>query len=127
MIHLDTSALIGALTGRRVALPTLRRLVADEERLGLCSMVLYEWSRGPRSDDELRDQERLVPATTAVPFGPVEARVAVEIYLHLSRPRPRAADIAIAACAITQGAALWTLNPADFRDIPGLELARYSR
>jgi predicted nucleic acid-binding protein len=123
MIHLDTSALIAALTGDRVALPTLRRLVTDEVRLGVCSIVLYEWWRGPRADDELADQERLVPSSAAVPFGPAEAQVAAEIYLQLSRPRPRAADIAIAACAITQGAALWTLNPADFRDIPGLELA----
>jgi len=32
-------------------------------------------------------------------------------------------DLAIAACALTHEAALWTLNPEDFRDIPGLRLA----
>jgi predicted nucleic acid-binding protein len=32
-------------------------------------------------------------------------------------------DIAVAACAIVNGAALWTLNPSDFRGIPGLALA----
>jgi predicted nucleic acid-binding protein len=31
-------------------------------------------------------------------------------------------DIAITASAIEQGARLWSLNPADFRDIPGLQL-----
>jgi predicted nucleic acid-binding protein len=31
-------------------------------------------------------------------------------------------DIAIAACAIEQRARLWTLNPEEFRDLPGLEL-----
>jgi predicted nucleic acid-binding protein len=31
-------------------------------------------------------------------------------------------DLAIAACAIVHGAALWTLNPQDFKDVPGLEL-----
>jgi predicted nucleic acid-binding protein len=31
-------------------------------------------------------------------------------------------DIAIAACALERGARLWTLNPDDFRDLPGLEL-----
>jgi predicted nucleic acid-binding protein len=31
-------------------------------------------------------------------------------------------NIAIAACAIEHGAHLWTLNPADFRDLPGVEL-----
>jgi predicted nucleic acid-binding protein len=31
-------------------------------------------------------------------------------------------DLAIAASALTHGARLWTLNAADFRDIPDLEL-----
>jgi predicted nucleic acid-binding protein len=31
-------------------------------------------------------------------------------------------DIAIAACALAHNAALWTLNPADFKDIPDLQL-----
>jgi predicted nucleic acid-binding protein len=31
-------------------------------------------------------------------------------------------DLAIAACALANGAAFWTLNRADFRDIAGLRL-----
>jgi predicted nucleic acid-binding protein len=31
-------------------------------------------------------------------------------------------DIAIAACALVHGGALWTLNRDDFRDIPDLKL-----
>ena len=31
-------------------------------------------------------------------------------------------DLAIAACAIEWGAALWTLNRSDFDDVPGLTL-----
>lgn len=31
-------------------------------------------------------------------------------------------DIAIAACALEHGAHVWTLNPDDFRDMPGLKL-----
>jgi hypothetical protein len=31
-------------------------------------------------------------------------------------------NIAVAACVITHGASLWTLNPADFKDIPNLKL-----
>jgi predicted nucleic acid-binding protein len=38
--------------------------------------------------------------------------------------RPTGCEIAIAigACAIAAGAGLWTLNQADFRDIPDLRL-----
>jgi predicted nucleic acid-binding protein len=122
MIHLDTSALIGALSGQRPEVSMLRRLVADGERLGVSTIVLYEWWRGPRTDNELDIQETLVPARSACAFGVAEAALAAEMYRRLNRPRNRAIDLAIAACAISQHAALWTLNPRDFSDIPDLEL-----
>jgi predicted nucleic acid-binding protein len=31
-------------------------------------------------------------------------------------------DLAIAACAVEHNASLWTLNPADFKDVPALIL-----
>jgi|SRR4051812_48379186 predicted nucleic acid-binding protein len=124
MILVDTSALITALTGERAEAPTLRGFIADGMRIGVATMVLYEWWRGPRTRQELDDQETLLPSAAAFPFGVREAVLAAELYGRLKRPRQREIDIAIAACAIVQGAALWTLNPAHFRDIPGLELAR---
>jgi predicted nucleic acid-binding protein len=123
MIHLDTSALVASLTGPRMAVPVLRSFISDGFRLGVSTIVLYEWWRGPRRDDELRDQEALLPRSAAFAFGLEEAMVASELYRQLRRPRHREIDLAIAACAIVQGAALWTLNPPDFRDIPGLTLA----
>jgi predicted nucleic acid-binding protein len=63
----------------------------------------------------------LPPAVTFA-FGLHEAGVAAELYRRVKRPRQRGIDLAIAACAIAHGAALWTLNPQDFRDIPDLEL-----
>jgi predicted nucleic acid-binding protein len=123
MIHLDTSALITALSGPRTAAPTLRGFIADGFRLGVSTIVLYEWWGGPRTREELAFQEALLPVSSACAFGAREAAIAAELYRQVNRPRPRTVDIAIAACAMTQGAALWTLNPADFRDIPGLELA----
>jgi len=122
VIHLDTSALVAALTGPRPAAPVLRDWIRDGERLGLSSLVLYEWWRGPRTPEELRDQETLLPTAAAVPFRTREAEIAAAIYRRLKRPRHREVDIVIAACAIANGAALWTLNPRDFRDIPGLEI-----
>jgi predicted nucleic acid-binding protein len=124
MIHLDTSAIVAALSGPRTAAPALRVLVADGLRLGVCTIVLYEWWRGPRTREQLTIQEELLPAASAFPFGAREAEVAADLYRRLKRARQREIDIAIAACAIAQGAALWTLNPGDFDDIPGLELAR---
>ena len=48
--------------------------------------------------------------------------MAADVYRKVTRPRGRELDIAIAACALTQGASLWTLNHDDFHDIPGLDL-----
>lgn len=122
MIHLDASALIAALTGPRTEARVLRQFVADGERIGISSIVLFEWWRGPRTKGELEVQEALLPSRTAAPFATAEAALAAEIYVRLGRPRRREIDIAVGACAIVQGAALWTLNPRDFADIPGLEL-----
>ena len=43
-------------------------------------------------------------------------------YTKVQRARKRELDIAIAACALVHGGALWTLNRDDFRDIPDLRL-----
>ena len=122
MIHVDTSALIASLTGARTAALTLRGFISDGVRLGISTPVLYEWLRGPRQPQELAAQEMLVPRSATFAFGPEEAALAAALYRRMTRSRHREVDIAIAACAIANGAALWTLNPRDFSDIPGLTL-----
>lgn len=122
MVHIDTSALIDAITGPRRSLQTLIQLIEQGHRLTLSSLVLYEWLRGPRSRDELAIQEELFPADSVAPFGPVEAATAARLYQQLPRARGREIDLAVAACAIVNDASIWTLNPEDFRDIPGLRL-----
>ena len=121
-MHLDTSALIDALTGPRRALPRLTAIVEDGHRIALSSLVLFEWLCGPRVRAELAAQESLLPRDATVPFSSAEADLAASLYTKLARPRGRETDLAIAACALLQGAALWTLNPQDFRDVPGLRL-----
>ena len=122
MIHLDTSVLIDALTGPRRSLPTLRAVVADGIRPGVSSLALYEWRRGPRIDEELALEVVLLGPNAVTDFGEMEARVAADLYRQVRRPRGRELDIAIAACALTVDARLWTLNHDDFHDIPGLHL-----
>jgi predicted nucleic acid-binding protein len=121
-IHLDTSVLVDALTGTRRSLPALERAIAAGHVIGIAALALYEWYRGPRSAEELADQESLLPASEARAFGPAEAARAAEVYQTARRARGRDMDIAIAACAIEQRARLWTLNPEDFRDLPGVVL-----
>lgn len=122
IVHLDTSALVDALTGPRRSLDELIGLTDQGHRLMLSTIVLYEWLRGPRTRAELAAQEDLFPAEAAVAFGAAEAAVAAALYKQLTRARGREIDLAIAACALTNNGAVWTLNRNDFRDIPGVRL-----
>jgi predicted nucleic acid-binding protein len=122
LILLDTSALIDSLTGPRRSERALRRAIEAGERILIPTLVLYEWLRGPRKPQELAAQEALFPRETSVSFGSSEAAVAAALYSKVPRPRGRELDLAIAACALTHDARLWTLNADDFADVPGLEV-----
>jgi predicted nucleic acid-binding protein len=123
LILLDTSVLVGSFTGQQVSAPKLTQLIEHGERLLIPTLVIYEWLRGPRIAEELELQDRLFPAEATIDFGVQEAAVAAKLYRQVRKARDREIDIAIAACAITHEAALWTLNRDDFKDIPGLDLA----
>lgn len=122
MIVLDTSVLIEALGAGGSMRKDFRHAIASGHRMAVPALVLYEWLRGPRLEAELALQEAVLPAADALPFGPDEARSAAELYRKLPRARGREIDLAIAACALSWDASLWTLNPDDFADIPGLRL-----
>ena len=122
MTLLDTSVLVDAFGWGGRSATRLRAAINDGERLALCTLVVYEWLRGPRRPEELLAQEALLPAADAWPFGGDEALLAAELYRRLSHPRHRQIDLAIAACAVVRNARFWTLNPHDFDDVPGLTL-----
>jgi predicted nucleic acid-binding protein len=123
LIFLDTSVLVDGFGGETHTRRCLRAALARGEVIQLPSLVLYEWWRGPRSSEDLEAQERLFPSERALPFGPQEAETAAHLYASLPRARGREVDLAIAACAITWNAELWTLNLGDFGDIPGLRVS----
>lgn len=122
IVHIDTSALVDALTGPRRSLAHLRSLVAEGHPIAISSLVYFEWKRGPRTIAELAAQEALLPGESVVPFDTHAAALAADLYRNATKPRGREIDLAIAACALGHGAALWTLNAADFEDVPGLTL-----
>jgi len=122
VIVLDTSVLVDGLSRLARGSGPLRAVLDRGDRMLVPTLVLYDWLRGPRIPEEIAMQETLFPSVTAIPFGPEEAAFAAEIYRSVRNPRHRDVDLAIAACAITWGAELWTLNSRDFDDIPGLRL-----
>jgi predicted nucleic acid-binding protein len=122
MIVVDTSVLVDSLTGEGRSAAKLRAFIADGERLVVPALVLYEWWRGPRREQELAAQEALFPREVSLPFGTAEAATASSLYGRVSRARGREVDLAVAAHALVQDAALWTLNRKDFADIPDLRL-----
>ncbi len=122
MIVLDTSVLVDGLAGQGGSAELLRQVIAQGERTLVPTLVLYEWFRGPRRIEELAAQEALFPRESAIPFGTEEAASAAELYRRVRRPRGREVDLAIAACALTRDAPLWTLNVGDFEDIDDLRL-----
>lgn len=127
MIHLDTSVLIDTFVppGRRLL--EVERAIADGEPLACSTIALFEWLRGPRTAAQLLVQSRLLPAAALVAFGEAEAQMAAGLYRKVSRPRGREIDLMIAASAMVHDARLWTLNPADFKDIPNLTLYAHER
>ena len=122
MIVLDTSVLIEALGAGGSLREEFRDAIASGHRMVVPALVLYEWLRGPRLEAELAVQEAVLPSSDALPFGHTEANAAAELHRRLPRARGREIDLAIAACALSWDAALWTLNPSDFADVPGLRL-----
>lgn len=122
MILLDTSVLVEGLGAGGTMRNALRNAIAARERMALPTLVLYEWLRGPRVPEEVEAQEALFPSSTCLPFGPDETALAADLYGTVSRPRGRELDLAVAAIALVWDATLWTLNPSDFSDIPGLRL-----
>ncbi len=119
-VHLDTDFLVYALG---VAGPERQRLlqVAESGRvIELSAVAWYEFSRGPRTPEQLATARAFFAADGIVPFSEQIASSAAEVFRQLGSPRRRAADIAIGVTAALRSATLLSRNARDFAGIPGL-------
>jgi predicted nucleic acid-binding protein len=122
LVHLDTGFLVYALSVRGPERKKLDELARSEAQIEICAVAWYEFSRGPRTPEQLAVARSLFGSDGIVPFSEELAGRAAEVFRSLGSPRKRAADIAIGVTAAAAGAALLTRNAKDFARIPGLEL-----
>jgi predicted nucleic acid-binding protein len=112
VIHLDTSFLIGA--GRRGTREErhLRRWLSAEQVVRMSAIAWAEYLCGPVSVAAVEDAAELVGEP--IGFVALDATLAAQLFNAAGRRRGTLADCMIAATAIRSGAALATVNVADF-------------
>lgn len=86
----------------------------------ISAIAWYEFSRGPRTPEQLAVARDALGPSGVVAFDETIAARSAEAFRRLGSPRKRAADIAIGVTALSRGATLLTRNAADFRGIDGL-------
>ena len=121
-VHLDTEFLVYALA---VAGSERRRLieVADSgRRIEISAVAWYEFSRGPRTPEQLATARAFFAEDGIVPLSERLACASAEVFRQLGSPRRRAADIAIGVTAAARSATLLSRNARDFAGIPGLHV-----
>jgi predicted nucleic acid-binding protein len=122
-VHLDTDFLIYALGVPGKERRRLLRLADSDDAMQMSAVAWYEFSRGPRTPEQLAVARSLFAAVDGiVPFSEELATRASEVFRLLGSPRKRAADIAIGATAAALGATLLTRNKREFAGIPHLTM-----
>lgn len=125
---LDTNVAIHLRDGD----PSIEGRLAERPGTSLLSVVTrVELEGGVYKDmsraDLLRARlDRILIAFEELPFGGKQAAAYARVVETCGFSRPRVLDRMIAATAIVAGATLITLNPRDFRDIPGLTIEDWS-
>ena len=122
LVHVDTDFLVYALSIRGPERKKLDELVTSETEIEISAVAWYEFSRGPRTPEQLAVARLLFGTNGIVPFSEDLAAAAAEVLRSLGSPRKRAADIAIGVTAAATGASLLTRNGKDFSGVPGLKL-----
>jgi tRNA(fMet)-specific endonuclease VapC len=125
---LDTSA---AIALRDLDLRVRSAVAALESAPLLSILSVVELEGGVVSDPIGRDRRRtlvdsMLTLMEVLSFGVREAATYRNIVEQVGFSRPRIIDRMIAAQAIVADATLITLNPRDFRGIPGLNMEDWS-
>jgi len=116
--HLDTDFLIRAVSGAGPERQRLLGLNAGAAPIHMSAVAWYEFSRGPRTPEQLAVARFFVD--DVVPFADDTASRAADVFRSLGSPRRRGNDIAIGVIAAAAGATLLTSNEPDFAGIPHL-------
>jgi predicted nucleic acid-binding protein len=120
--HLDTDFMLKAIGAKGPEQTLLRRLSNTDAAIEISAIAWYEFCRGPRSPDQEALARSFLEADGIIPFDEAVAASAADLFRRLGSPRKRAADIAIAATALSRGARLLSANSRDYSGIEGLKL-----
>ena len=123
-VHLDADVLVYALS---VTGPERRRVVQlseSEAEIQMSAIAWYEFSRGPRTPEQLAVARSFLFEDGIVPFSEDLALISSEVFRSLGSPRKRSADIAIGVTAAAMDALLLARNDRDFAGIPSLRVER---
>lgn len=121
-VHLDTDFLIHALAEAGAPRRRLIELAESNQIIEMSAIAWYEFSRGPRTPEQLAVGRAFFGENGVIPFSEQLAAAAGEVFRQLGSPRRRAADVAIGVTAAMRGATLLSLNTRDFAGIPGLSV-----
>jgi predicted nucleic acid-binding protein len=121
-VHLDTDFLVYALSRPGPERRRLLQVAATDAEIQMSSVAWYEFSRGPRTPEQLAVARSFFFEDGIVTFSEHLAARAAETFRALGSPRKRAADIAIGTTAAAMDARLLTRNARDFAGIPDLVL-----
>ena len=119
-VHVDTDFLVHALAHAGPARSRLLELADSDDEAGISAVAWYEFSRGPRTPEQLAVARSFFLDDGIVVFSEELAERAAEVFRMLGSPRRHGADIAIGVTAACCGARLLTGNERDFAGIPDL-------
>lgn len=121
-VHVDTDFLVHALSGSGSDRRWLLEIAESGHLIEMSAVAWYEFSRGPRTPEQLATARAFFAAGGIIPLSEQIAGAAAEVFRQLGSPRRRAADIVIGVTAAFRNATLLTRNASDFAGIPGLHV-----